>query len=258
MTEKKDAKLSKLKQAQEMLSSTDKYKKYATSSKTLRQHIVGKVPTWLKTNVIANATLFILGSAMWIVGAHTRSFDPDYDEPGGPKTGPYWEQRTYQQAMKDAYWPMVNGEFSPEYDWYLTMAMILTFAAFSLVGIVASAKKNYKKDIKAAQAQVDIMLEIEKLAQEHHLDATAAKKIVKVAPEIIKHMSADSRVYFDMIMDGKVSADDENFMNIAAAVMAGHLQTHPEDMKRVTELLDDKSMTNEILNMYNQNNRNTK
>lgn len=258
MTEKKDAKISKLQKAQKTLSRTDKYEKYAKGTTSLKQHITAKVPKWLKTNVIANATLFILGSAMWIVGAHTRSFDPDYDEPGGPKTGPYWEQRTYQQAMKDAYWPMVNGEFSPEYDWYLTMAMILTFAAFSLVGTVASAKKNYKKDIKAAQAQVDIMLEIEKLAQEHHLDATAAKKIVKVAPEIIKHMSADSRVYFDMIMDGKVSADDENFMNIAAAVMAGHLQTHPEDMKRVTELLDDKSMTNEILNMYNQNNRNTK
>lgn len=71
MTEKKDVKLSKLKQAQETLSNADKYEKYAIGNKTLKQHIIAKVPRWLKTNVIANATLFILGSAMWIVGAHT-------------------------------------------------------------------------------------------------------------------------------------------------------------------------------------------
>lgn len=258
MTEKKDTKISNIKNAQKALSRTDKYEKYAKGTTSLKQHITAKMPKWLKTNVIANATLFILGSAMWIVGTHTRSFDPDYDEPGGPRTGPYWEQRTYQQAMKDAYWPMVNGEFVPDVNWNLTMSMILTFAAFSLVGTVASAKKNYKKDIKAAQAQVDIMLEIERLAKEHKLDATAAKKIVKVAPEIIKHMSADSRVYFDMIMDGKVSADDENFMNIAAAVMAGHLQTHPEDMKRVTDIINDKATRNEIMTTYNQNKGNSK
>ena len=258
MTEKKDTKISNIKNAQKALSRTDKYEKYAKGTTSLKQHITAKVPKWLKTNVIANATLFILGSAMWMFGAHTRSFDPDYDQPGGPKTGPYLEQRTYQQALKDAYWPMVNGEYAPDFDWYLTMGMIVVFAAFSLAGTVISANKSYKKDLKAAKAQVDIMLEIEKLAQEHHLDATAAKKIVKVAPEIIKHMSKDSRVYFDMIMDGKVFANDENFMGIAAAVMAGHLQSHPEDAKRMMDMFDDKTMANEIMNMYNQNNRNSK
>ena len=80
----------------------------------------------VKNNVIANAPLFILSTAMWIVGAHTRSFDPDYDEPCGPTTGPYLEQRTYQQAMKDAYWPMANGNFPPDFDWYLTISLMTT------------------------------------------------------------------------------------------------------------------------------------
>ena len=252
MIEKKDAKLSKLKQAEATLSNTDKYKKYAASDKTLKQHAVAKIPTWIKTNVIAGATLFLLGSALWVFRSHTRSFDPDYDEPGGPKTGAYLDHRTYQQAFKDAYWPMVNGEFSPEYDWYLTVGMILTFAAFSLAGTGISAKKNYKKDVKATQTQVDIMLEIERLAKKHNLDATAAKKIVKVAPEIIKHMSADSRVYFDMIMDGKVSIEDENFSNVTAAIMTGHLYTHPEDMELVVSTFDERSIPETVMAMYNK------
>lgn len=162
------------------------------------------------------------------------------------------EQRTYQQALKDAYWPMVNGEYAPDFNWYLTMGMIVVFAAFSLAGTVISANKSYKKDLKAAKARVNIMLAIEKLAKEHHLDATAAKKIVKVAPEIIKHMSKDSRVYFDMIMDGQVSVEDEKFLDIATSIMVGHLESHPEDMERIMTTLYEKSIPQEVLAMRMQ------
>ena len=169
-----------------------------------------------------------------------------------PKTGPYLEQRTYQQALKDAYWPMVNGEYAPDFDWYLTMGMIVVFAAFLLDGTVISANKSYKKDLKAAKAQVDIMLAIEKLAKEHHLDATAAKKIVKVAPDIVKNMSKDSRVYFDMIMDGQVSVEDEKFVDIATSIMVGHLESHPEDMERIMTTFYEKSIPQEVLAMRMQ------
>ena len=66
-------------------------------------------------------------------------------------------------------------------------------------------------------------------------------------------MSADSRVYFDMIMDGQVSVDNKDFLNMAAAVMAGHLQSHPEDMARVIALLDEKQIPHEILKQHMQN-----
>lgn len=147
---------------------------------------------------------------------------------------------------------MVNGEYAPDFDWYLTMEMIVVFAAFSLAGTVISANKSYKKDLKAAKVQVNIMLAIEKLAKEHHLDATAAKKIVKVAPEIIKHMSKDSRMYFDMIMDGQVSVDDEKFLDIATSIMVGHLESHPEDMERIMTTFYEKSISQEVLAMRMQ------
>ena len=147
---------------------------------------------------------------------------------------------------------MVNGEYAPDFDWYLTMGMIVVFAAFSLAGTVISANKSYKKDLKAAKAQVNIMLAIEKLAKEHHLDATAAKKIVKVAPDIVKNMSKDSRVYFDMIMDGQVSVEDEKFLDIATSIMVGHLESHPEDMERIMTTFYEKSIPQEVLAMRMQ------
>lgn len=72
-------------------------------------------------------------------------------------------------------------------------------------------------------------------------------------PEIVKNMSADSRVYFDMIMDGQVSVDNKDFLNMAAAVMAWHLQSHPEDMARVIALFDEKQIPHEILKQHMQN-----
>ena len=252
MKEKINAKSQQVKLVNETLTNAYKHNKYAVSSQTLKQHIISKVPTWLKSNVIANATLFILGSVMWIHGTHTRSFDPDYDKPGQVKTGPYLEQRTYQQALKDAYWPFVNGKFAPDLDWQLTLGLIITFATFSLAGMVMSAKKSHKKDLDTARTQVDIMLEIEKQAQEHNLDATTAKKIVNVAPKIIKNMSADSRVYFDIILDGKISVQDEGFIAIASAIMAGHLKTHPEDMELVMSTFDKNSIPDKLMAMYNK------
>ena len=147
---------------------------------------------------------------------------------------------------------MVNGEYAPDFNWYLTMGMIVVFAAFSLAGTVISANKSYKKDLKAAKAQVNIMLAIEKLAKEHKMDPSVAKKIIQIAPDIVKNMSKDSRVYFDMIMDGQVSVEDEKFLDIATSIMVGHLESHPEDMERIMTTFYEKSIPQEVLAMRMQ------
>ncbi len=237
----------------EKKSSQAAYKKYAKPRKSLSARITEKVPNWLALNVMFNASLFLWGSLIWLYGSNTRQFDPEYDTPGGPATGPHLELRTYTQALKDAYWPMVNGEFSPDFSWKLNAGMALVFALLSMGQGVAAIGLRRHADLKLARAQVDIMLNLEKLAREHNLDATAAKKMLAVAPEIVKNMSADSRVYFDMIMDGRVSVDNKDFLNMAAAVMAGHLQSHPEDMARVIALFDEKQIPHEILKQHMQN-----
>ena len=198
------------------------------------------ITTFIKGNVI----MFLLGSVAWLYFSHQNSYEPEMRE----YVGPSMDNRTYVEAVKDAYIPFYKGKFDPHITWMANVCFQIILA-LACVGIAMRQKSKRKEQ----EHEIDIMLEIEKFAKEHTFDATAAKKMLTVAPEIVKHMSEDSRVYFDMIMDGKVSADDENFMNIAAAVMAGHLQTHPEDMDRVMSVFDEKSIPQEILAMRMQN-----
>lgn len=248
----------KLRQAQESLAAAARqeqakkdvaYKKYTPKKKGISKIISRQMPRWLTVNIIANGALFILGSAIWAYAAHTRDYDPEYDRIEGPYSGPYMDQRTYTQAMKDAYWPMVNGEFSPELEWYVTVSLMAVFALITVAAAASLASEHRKAYNNYAHHQIDIMLEIEKLAEEHNLDATAAKKMLNVAPEIVKHMSGDSRVYFDMIMDGRISIEDRRFIDMATAVMVGHLQSHPEDMERIMTVFDERSIPQEILNL---------
>lgn len=204
------------------------------------------ITTFIKGNVI----MFLLGSVAWLYFSHQNSYEPEMRE----YVGPSMDNRTYVEAVKDAYIPFYKGKFDPHITWMANVCFQIILA-LACVGIAMRQKSKRKEQ----EHDIDVMLEIEKLAKEHQLDATAAKKMLAIAPEIVKHMSEDSRVYFDMIMDGKVSTTDENFMNIASAVMAGHLQTHPEDLDRVMSVFDDKAISAELLNMYTQqNNRNSK
>ena len=60
------------------------------------------------------------------------------------------------------------------------------------------------------------------------------------------------RVYFDMIMDGQVSVEDEKFLDIATSIMVGHLESHPEDMERIMTTFYEKSIPQEVLAMRMQ------
>ena len=205
------------------------YSKYLT-----KKH--NPITTFIKGNVV----MFLLGSVAWLYFSHQNSYEPEMREYVGLRM----DNRTYIEAVKDAYIPFYNGKFDPHATWMVTVCFQIILA-LACVGIAIRQKSKRKEQ----EHDIDIMLEIEKLAKEHNLDATAAKKMLTIAPEIVKHMSEDSRVYFDMIMDGKVSTTDENFMNIASAVMAGHLQSHPEDMERIMTVFDERAIPQEILNL---------
>ncbi len=230
----------------------DAYKKYTPTQKNMSQRIADKMPDWLLRMTGVNVCLFLWGSILWAIGSNTHQYDSEFDA----RVGPLVEQRTYGKAFKDAYWPIKGGEYAPDSSWHLNVSMVLVCALLLLAQNVNAANKERKRDLKSARNQIDIMLKIDGLAKEHNLDATAAKKMLTVAPEIVKHMSEDSRVYFDLIMDGKISVNDENFVNIATAVMAGHLQSHPEDLqlvKNVFEKQENKFDMNTIIKYANNN-----
>lgn len=217
---------------------------FSKADRVLGTGIVSTVD-FLKHQLQLNAATFLIGTAGWFLGHFGGTGVIDE---WGEGTFYQWETRDYKQAIKDAYNPIRDGKFDPHFWWYVNASLVLAVSIYSIV----NATKKVKTKADSANAQVDIMLAIEKLAKEHKMDPSVAKKIIQIAPDIVKNMSKDSRVYFDMIMDGQVSVEDEKFLDIATSIMVGHLESHPEDMERIITTFYEKSIPQEVLAMRMQ------
>lgn len=244
MVEEAEREKQKLKNEEQQRKKAHQKYGFSKADRVLGTGIVSTVDL-LKCQLQLNAATFLIGSLGWFLG-HAVGVNA-IDEWGESRFYP-WETRDYKQAIKDAYNPIRDGKFDPHFWWYVNAALVLAVSIYSIV----NATKKVKTKADSANAQVDIMLEIEKLAKEHKMDPSVAKKIIQIAPDIVKNMSKDSRVYFDMIMDGQVSVEDEKFLNIATSIMVGHLESHPEDMERVMATFDEKSIPQEVLAMRMQ------
>lgn len=244
MVEEAEREKQKLKNEEQQRKKAHKKYGFSKADRVLGTGIVSTVD-FLKHQLQLNVATFLIGTAGWFLG-HFGSTGV-IDE-WGEETFYQWETRDYKQAIKDAYNPIRDGKFDPHFWWYVNAALVLAVSIYSIV----NATKKVKTKADSANAQVDIMLEIEKLAKEHKMDPSVAKKIIQIAPDIVKNMSKDSRVYFDMIMDGQISVDDEKFLSIATSIMVGHLETHPEDMDRIMAMFDEKSIPQEVLAMRMQ------
>ena len=84
-------------------------------------------------------------------------------------------------------------------------------------------------------------------------ELVALTLLTSVATEIIENMSADSRVYFDMIINNKIEAENkENLLKFATSIMEGHLIEHPEDINKVLSVFDLRSIPEQLLTKYKQ------
>ena len=125
-----------------------------------------------------------------------------------------------------------KGKFNPRMMWYINMACLLVAACW-LAGIAKSKVKANRK-ANAQKQMVDLMLKMPLVG----VDPKQAKKLMRVAPDIVSHMSRDRRVYFDMLLNPDEYAemknnilDNDAVRDIVIEIMVGHLQSHPEDME---------------------------
>ena len=199
------------------------------------------LPFKLKVGLIAVLNLCI--------GELHRSIN-DYGEQIWHHVDPI-ENNTLGQAIAEAYVPTYHApyeygekghfESTPNPRWMMHMIVLLAEALVLSLLAINNAKRN---------KQIDLMAEIAKISKEQNIDPTYIKKMLKVAPNIIKNMSKDSRVYFDMLIEGKL--DTENapaFLDMATSIMEGHLQTHPEDLQVIMNLFDEHSIPESIKQM---------
>lgn len=201
------------------------------------------LPFKLKVGLIAVLNLCI--------GELHRSIN-DYDEQIWHHVDPI-ENNTLGQAIAEAYVPTYHApyehgrkghfESTPNPRWMMHMIVLLAEALVLSLLAINNAKRN---------KQIDLMAEIARISKEQNIDPQYIKKMLKVAPDIIKNMSKDSRVYFDMLIEGKLDTEKAPaFLDMATSIMEGHLQTHPEDLQVIMNLFDERSIPESIKQMAN-------
>lgn len=139
--------------------------------------------------------------------------------------------------------PFVDGKFAPTAAWYRQLAFLVVSLCIA-IGTKAAYSKDYR-EIKDRVDAVDMMTDLEKFVDgaKLKLNPRQIKHLLKTVPFIIESMSADKRVYFDMLMSGKIDIkNNKTFMDMAIAIMSGHLQSHPEDAKLILDTFEEKSL----------------
>lgn len=169
-------------------------------------------------------------------------------------------EKAVKQRMRDTFYPISNGwhtsvknenyvfghnfkykydesakdTFKPRIVWYVNTALLLVAACW-VCGLVAKKSKQ-RRNNKAQEDMVDVMLKLPFVG----CDPKQVKKLMKIAPEIVSHMSLDRRVYFDALLHPNEYTDikDEIMNNgsvrrMVIEIMAAHLQSHPEDRDKV-------------------------
>ena len=222
------------------------YKKYLKISDKIPS--MSDIKQFCIVNALAAASLFMLGNVSWFF----VQGDPYMDTNGhGFADNPHY--KPYKAALHDAYiptnkyhgygWEDPDGGINEEPDFAPSVAWMIN-VFLSVCVLVFSSPLLFFSDGKRT---VDMMLGLEKFGKEYNLDTEKVRRLVNVCKDVIKRMSKDKRVYFDMLMSGDISVkDNATFQSMAVSVMSGHLQSHPEDLQMVLDVFDERSIPSEI------------
>lgn len=138
---------------------------------------------------------------------------------------------------------------------YWTLHMILlSVEAFVLACVWFVMKTKYKKDVKDY---------IERIAKSHNIDPVLLNTMINnVVPGVVKKDSKETAVFFEMLTDGclkdvfasqQLKLTDKQLFDVASKILSAHLQSHPEDMKKVLSVFIKKSLPKDIVKQYTQN-----
>lgn len=160
-------------------------------------------------------------------GALGEAFIPTYHAgnlsyQGDANSQTFWDLRDPNGHLDSS---KINGR-------WLTHMSVLLVELIILIGLGIRATKR--------RNDVDI---VNKIAEEQGINPENVKRLSRVADDIVQKMSEESGVYFDLLMDEKLNADNKEFVrNMATNIMLGHLQSHPEDVDLVLNTFDEKSL----------------
>ncbi len=208
--------------------------------------------TWLLTNLKVN----LFAPIFWAVifcGIN------EYDHPIRAMFYNVYNPKPKAQSEKS---PVFGFETKNKPWFYVNVSLALSYMLLTACILMRHNRKDKRSETARfanENATVDLMLAIKSIKEagkKVNLNVTdeTAKKLIEICPHIISRMSADERVYFDMLIDGDIeSKNEEMFKNFALAVMDGHLRSNPEDLQMVLDAFDETSIALLLSDMYRQN-----
>ena len=109
------------------------------------------ITTFIKGNVI----IFLLGSVLWLYFSHQNSYEPEMGEYVGSPV----DNRTYVEAIKDAYIPFYKGKFDPHIAWLVNVCfqIILALVCVGIAVRQKSKRKEQEHDIELSERQLIIL-----------------------------------------------------------------------------------------------------
>lgn len=230
-------------------------KKMKLEAAQRRNDLINK---FAKTNLKGNMKAFVLACAVFNIAAGTVDHIL-------ADQAPYDNDMTmtvkHRHAIREAYdpyfhaadfWsedskPYRNSTVNNRFKRHMILLGIEAFIATCI--LIGHAGKRY-----SVGKDVDIMLLAQEIGARYLTDKKIIQRMLNVAPEIVSHMSSESSVYFELLMDGSFDCDkNPRVFAFAKSVLAGHLHSHPEDMKRVLEVFDEASLPQSLVAEYKQN-----
>lgn len=169
----------------------------------------------------------------------------------------------FAQALRDAYVPFSNGrtkllnqntpvehgKFAPTIGFIANMIVTL-FGICAAVG-ASRRQKRRNSEIILHNNTVDMMLDLEDFKGAYNLNTYQVAQMIRHANTIISEMSHDKRIYFDMLLDGRINIqNNQTFLTMATHIMHGHLAHHPEDINRILSVYNWKSVPLDLLSEY--------
>jgi len=99
---------------------------------------------------------------------------------------------------------------------------------------IIGAYKQKSLEEKAVQLMLKLRLDYPHIV----VNEQDLRRALKYVPYIILKMSAEDRVYFDILMNGRIRMDDNStFHNMAMAIISGYLEKHPKDLAFLGNIL---------------------
>ncbi|MBP3398105.1 MAG: hypothetical protein J6K82_04195 [Alphaproteobacteria bacterium] len=191
---------------------------------------------WFTKALLGNIIVFVLGSAGWGVGRAVATRNDDVKNA-------YITRIDWESAAKNAYFGTDINKYGRRAAAH-TMAQIVSFLAVLVVAKFKAARTR-KQHLAYARDVHDAM--INSLDGVSTLPPVLRMHLDWISSSIVENISAEDSRYFNKLIDGRYPDATKEF---ATAIVTGHLSSHPESIKVLTQIFELESLPAEwrILN----------